>query len=141
MRCLDDLLMRLPCEPASPDLAKRICLHLRARLRPRFLPFLSEEQMRRLAWGLDAFSLLLLLALSLEVAGGESLRDFGAWLQASAAEVARWGGALLAADWSFLRDLWNGLQAWSVTALPLALSILALGIFLMVVSNLSEEFS
>jgi hypothetical protein len=138
MSRLDDLLAHLPCEPVSPDLAKRICLGLRARLHPRVLPFLSQEQARHLAWGLDAFSLLLLGALALEVAGG-SLRDFGAWLQTFGAEVTRWWQAFLTADWSFLRELWNGLQALSVTALPLALSILALGIFLMVVSNLSEE--
>lgn len=138
MNRLDDLLSRLPCESASPDLAKRICLRLRARLCPRFFPFLDERQARRLAWGLDAFGLILLVALAVEGIGG-SWNELNTWLQAAMAQIADWGASFLAADWSFLRDLWNSMQILSVTALPLALSLLALGIFLMVVTNLSEE--
>lgn len=133
----DDLLSRLPCEPASPELAERICQQWHQRLRPSLFPFLSLRQARRLAWMLDGLSLGLLMSLLVE-GTGYSLMNLPFWWHSLLTKLAYGWNALWMADWHFLGQVWNGLQSWSVTVLPLALAFLALGLFLMVVSSLFE---
>lgn len=128
---LDDLLVRLPSEPAPPGLALRICQAVRAQARREY-PFFFDRRARQAGWGLEVLSLLLFGLMLAEAAGG----SLSLLVQSLSEGWGRFTGALPSADWAFLRSLWDGMQALGVTALPLALASVALGAFLLAASSL-----